>query len=236
LIDEWSTSLGGDWYSAETEQRIVDQGDVLVASAPTLVAHLESMSGRSALLLPNAVNLKLFDREKRYDEPHDLPAGDPRILYIGALWGEWFDWDLLEKMAQTYPDSAVTLIGDYRGQSPFEAPNVHFLGLKPQTTLPAYLQHSDVSIIPWEISPITQATSPLKVFEYLAMKVPVVAPRITPLIDLPYVFTAASHEEFIGNIDKARNCVMEDGVLDAFIRENSWEARIDKLAQVVRGI
>jgi glycosyltransferase involved in cell wall biosynthesis/GT2 family glycosyltransferase len=236
LIDEWNTSLGGDWYSAETEQRIVDQGDVLIASAPSLVEHLEGMSGRSAHLLPNAVNLKLFDREQQYDEPADLPPGYPRILYIGALWGEWFDWELLQKMAQAYPNSAVTIIGDYRGQCPFEEPNVHFLGLKPQTTLPAYLQHSDVTIIPWEISPITQATSPLKVFEYLAMKVPVVAPRINPLIDLPYVFTASNHEEFIENIEKARHCEMDEEVVDAFIRENSWEARIEMLAEVVRGI
>jgi polysaccharide pyruvyl transferase CsaB len=236
LIDEWNTSLGGDWYSVETEQRIVDQGNVLVASAPSLVEHLEDLSGRSALLLPNAVNLKLFDRAQQYDEPADLPPGDPRILYIGALWGEWFDWELLQKMAQAYPDSAVTVIGDYRGQCPFEEANVHFLGLKPQTTLSAYLQHSDVTIIPWVISPITQATSPLKVFEYLAMKVPVVAPCINPLIDLPYVFTASNHEEFIENIEKARNCAMDEEVLDAFIRKNSWEARIEKLAEVVKGI
>lgn len=188
------------------------------------------------MLLPNAVNLRLFDRRQRYEEPGDFPEGDPRILYIGALWGEWFDWDLLQKIGRAYPDGALTVIGDYRGQCPFEEPNLHFLGLKPQTTLPAYLQHADVTIIPWEISPITQATSPLKVFEYLAMKVPVVAPRINPLIDLPYVFTSTTHEEFIENIEKARACEMSEEVLDAFIRENSWETRINKLAEVAKGI
>jgi glycosyltransferase involved in cell wall biosynthesis len=209
---------------------------LLVASAPSLVERLKEMTGRSVLLLPNAVNLKLFDRGRKYEEPEDLPAGDPRILFIGALWGEWFDWDLLQKIVQAYPNSALTVIGDYRGQCPFSEPNLHFLGLKSQTTLPAYLQHSDVTIIPWEISSITQATSPLKVFEYLAMGAPVVAPRINPLLDLPYVFTSSDHDEFIENIEKARTCEMEEGVLDEFIKANSWEARIDKLAEYIGGI
>jgi glycosyltransferase involved in cell wall biosynthesis len=236
LIDEWNTSLGGDWYSAKTEQRIVRRSRVLVASAPGLVEHLEELSGRTAVLLPNAVNLKLFDRKQQYDEPVDLPQGDPRILYVGALWGEWFDWDLLQKLAQAYPASAVTVIGDYRGQCPFSEPNLNFLGLKPQTTLPAYLQHSDVAIIPWKISPITQSTSPLKVFEYLAMGVPVVAPKINPLLDLPYVFLAQDHDEFIQNIEKARTIEIEDSVLDDFIQANSWQARIDELARHIGGI
>jgi polysaccharide pyruvyl transferase CsaB len=236
LIDEWNTSLGGEWYSSDIERRIMARSGLLVASAPSLVERLKEMTGRSVLLLPNAVNLKLFDREQVYDEPEDLRRGEPRILYIGALWGEWFDWDLLQKIAQAYPNSALTIIGDYRGQCPFHEPNLHFLGLKPQTSLPAYLQHSDVTIIPWEISSITQATSPLKVFEYLAMAVPVVAPRINPLVDLPYVFTSSDHSEFIMNIEVARKCEMDEEVLDEFIRANSWEARIDKLAENIGGI
>lgn len=236
LIDEWGTSLGAEWYSPRTEQRIVDRSELLVASAPDLVERLEEMSGRSALLLPNAVNLNLFNRALEFEVPDDLPEGDPIILYIGALWGEWFDWDLLGKIARSYPDAALTVIGDYRGQSPFTAPNAHFLGLKPQVKLPAYLKHSDVTIIPWEISPITQATSPLKVFEYLAMGVPVVAPKINPLLDLPYVYLSENHDEFIENIERARSCVMDEVVLDEFNKANSWQARIDELAMHIGGI
>ena len=59
----------------------------------------------------------------------------------------------------------------------------------------------------------------MKVFEYLAMGVPVVAPRINPLLDLPYVFTSSSHEEFIENIEAARNCVMDEEVLEGFLED-----------------
>jgi polysaccharide pyruvyl transferase CsaB len=231
LIDEWNTSLGGEWYSERIERKIIDGCDVLMASAPSLVERLHESSGQEVLWLPNAVNLLLFDRNRRYYPPHDLPKDRPRILYIGALWGEWFDWELLQQIAQAFSTGSLTVIGDYRGQSPFEEPNLHFLGLKPQMELPAYLQHADVAIIPWKISPITQATSPLKIFEYLAMGTPVVAPKLNPLEGIPYVFLAKDHEAFLENIELAQGCEMEEQILDAFLQQNSWQARIDKLAE-----
>ena len=112
----------------------------------------------------------------------------------------------------------------------------HFLGLKDQTTLPSYLIHVDVAIIPWKISPITQATSPLKIFEYLAMGVPVVAPKLRPLADLPYVFLAEDHDEFLEKINEALVCRTEDEVLDSFNLSNSWKTRIERLAEEVSGI
>jgi glycosyltransferase involved in cell wall biosynthesis len=233
LIDEWNTSLGGDWYSEAVEQQVVDRSDILMASAPSLVDRLEKASGREALLVPNAVNLHLFNRETSYDLPPDLLSDSPRILYIGALWGEWFDWVLLQKIAQAYPQGSVTVIGDYHGQCSYDEPNLRFLGLKPQTVLPAYLQHADVAIIPWTIGPITQATSPLKIFEYLAMGTPVVAPRLDPLRGIPYVYLAQDHEEFIANISLAQDCEMEDHVLDRFLMQNSWQARMDQLAEQI---
>jgi polysaccharide pyruvyl transferase CsaB len=233
LIDEWNTSLGGEWYSEKVESTIIEHSHVLVASAPSLVKRLEDASGREVIWMPNAVNLRLFDRHQAYDVPQDLPEGTPKILYIGALWGEWFDWGLLQKIAQTFPRGAVTVIGDYRGQCPFVEPNLCFLGLKPQTTLPAYLQHSDVAIIPWKIGPITQATSPLKIFEYLAMGTPVVAPKLHPLEGIPYVFLSPDHEAFLESIARALNCEMDDHVLGTFLRENSWQTRIDHLARSV---
>ncbi|MCH7588316.1 MAG: polysaccharide pyruvyl transferase family protein [Chloroflexi bacterium] len=236
LIDEWNTSLGGDWYSPAVEAAIVRASDVLMASAPSLAKRLEKLSGKNVIELPNAVNLNIFDRRQTTSPPHDLPSGDPKILYIGALWGEWFDWELLHKIARANAEAALVVIGDYGGQSPFSEANVHFLGLKDQTTLPAYLMHADVAIIPWKISPITQATSPLKIFEYLAMGVPVVAPKLRPLADLPYVFLAEDHEEFLEKMSEALACKTEDKVIDAFLHSNSWKARIELLAEKVSGI
>jgi glycosyltransferase involved in cell wall biosynthesis len=163
-----------------------------------------------------------------------LVVGEFAICYIGALWGEWFDWDLLCKIALAYPKASVVVIGDYRGRCLQPLPNLHFLGLKAQVDLPAYLAYSDVAIIPWSISPLTHATNPLKVYEYLAMGKPVVAPTLKSLEGIPYVFASNSHDEFIANIEKARGIRIDEDVIESFIAHNSWAQRVSVLMNLAR--
>jgi len=229
LLDDWNTSLGGTWYSEEGERGIVALSDELVATEASLAQGLEARSGREVLLLPNAVNKQLFTTKRFYARPGDLPEEDSTILYIGALWGEWMDWDLLVELAKAHPQAAVVLIGDYHGECPEPPENLHFLGLKPQAELPAYLAHADVAIIPWKITPITQATSPLKVYEYVAMRVPVVAPDLRPLRDMPGVFTTSDSSSFIKKVGEISTITLPEDVLEEFDRNNSWEARLDLL-------
>ncbi len=230
LIDDWSTSLGGDWYSPEVERAIIEKSDVLTATAPVLAERLREWSGREVHLLPNAVNDRLFDPGRWYPRPADLPQAAWRMIYVGALWGEWFDWDLLLRLADAYPEAAVVVIGDYRGQCPEARANLHFLGLKAQRDLPAYLAYSDVAIIPWKVNEITRATSPLKVYEYLAMHKPVVAPDIPPLRGIPGVSLASDGEEFVKLVARARLLPFPDKAVREFISRNNWGARVATLS------
>ena len=123
----------------------------------------------------------------------------------------------------------MVVIGDYRGQCPSTEPNLHFLGLKPQASLPAYLANSSVAIIPWKVNKITRATSPLKLYEYLAMNVPVVVPDLPPLYDIPYVFLSKSTAEFLENIRAAMGATVDPELLQAYVRAHSWEHRVGQL-------
>jgi glycosyltransferase involved in cell wall biosynthesis len=233
LIDDWATSLGGNWYRPEVERAFIDRADVLTATAAPLVDRLRELSGRPVYLLPNAVNTRLFVPNRWYQRPADLPLAEWVMMYVGALWGEWFDWELLIRLADAYPEAAVVVIGDYQGQCPEQRPNLHFLGLKPQRDLPAYLAHADVAIIPWKVNKITQATSPLKVYEYLAMHRPVVAPDIQPLRGIPGVWLAKDPEEFVRLASWIRFELYPYSDVERFINDNSWTERIKILNQLV---
>ena len=154
------------------------------------------------------------------------------MIYIGALWGDWFDWGLLRRLAVAYAEAAVVVIGDYRQQMTSAPGNVHFLGLKAQAELPAYLAQAEVAIIPWKANAVTHATSPLKVYEYLAMRRPVVAPRLDALAGIPGVLLSSDTDAFIRNVGRARGVPL-DQAIDAFVRENSWAARVGTLMQQV---
>ncbi len=233
LLDNWDTALGASWYTPHIEQQIIETASALVATAPSLARHLEQQSGRPVSLLPNAVNTQLFDPARQQLRPADLPSAEWAAIYTGSLWGSWFDWDLLAQLAQAYPEAAIVVIGDYAGQCKAPPPNLHFLGLKPQRDLPAYLAHADVAIIPWKVNDITQATSPLKVYEYLAMHKPVVAPDIQPLRGLPGVYPATDAAEFVALVGRVRQIELPVGEMDAFVRQNNWQSRVDALLELL---
>lgn len=228
-IDAWETSLGGRWYSSEVEREIVAQSDVLTATAAALAERLETMSDRPVYLLPNAVDGDLFERKRRFRIPADFPQEELVLIYVGALWGDWFDWSLLNRIARDHPHAAVVVVGDYDRGSRVYPSNLHFLGLKAQEDLPAYLSHADVAIIPWRNCHITRSTSPLKVYEYLAMGLPVVAPHLPPLEGIPNVFLAPNADDFVRFIERANHNQLDEEILDHFVRANTWNTRIGEL-------
>jgi polysaccharide pyruvyl transferase CsaB len=234
LLDDWNTNLGGGWYSQEGEAKVVNLSQLLISTEESLASYLQSRFDRAVKLVPNAVNHRLFNPDRRYLKPADMPDAEWTMVYMGALWGDWFDWDLLVASALAFPSAAVVVIGDYRGECPSPPENLYFLGLKPQKELPAYLAHSDVALIPWKVSPVTQATSPLKVYEYLAMWLPVVAPALAPLMELPGVFCAADQDHFISLIRESRKLGKLDSILEDFVDRNSWRARIDQLEEELK--
>ena len=233
LIDDWDTSLGGSWYSGLIEEEIIRRCQGWMASAPSLVDRLEDLVPGPVLSLPNAVNQRLFNPDLGYRMPQDLPDADRILIYVGALWGEWFDWELLREAAVEYPESAVVAIGDYRGQCSDPPSNLHFLGLKAQKTLPAYLSAADLALIPWEVHKITRATSPLKVYEYLAMGLPVLAPDLPPLQDMPGVWLAGDREEFAALAGSLKRDDVPGQEVREFIRNNNWQSRVGELRSYV---
>jgi len=109
-----------------------------------------------------------------------------------------------------------------------------FLGLKPQWILPGYLAYSDVAIIPWKVSPVTQATSPLKIYEYLAMHCPVVAPDLKPLRGIPGIFLSKDYDEFIEfSRSINRSTIFENNVED-FVKRNNWKNRVEQMLDLLK--
>lgn len=231
LIDLWGSELGAGWYSPKAERRLARSCDLLLASAPSLVGHLAGLAARPVHLVPNAFNSEVFDATPEYERPADLPAG--RIaLYVGALWGGWFDWDLVGSTATALPETQFVFVGDHRGEGGALPSNCHFLGLKPQSELPAYLAHSDLGFLPWRVDALTHATSPLKVFEFAAMGLPVVAPDLEPLRGLPGVRRATDAATFTSFVATTSKATLDPGAsseMRDFSRENSWERRVDTI-------
>lgn len=227
-IDNWDTSLGAEFYEEGLFRQFAEEASLVTVTARLLGEKIREVSPRREFLyLPNAVNSTLFEPMKTYEKPVDLVQGKKTLLYFGSLWGEWFDWEKVIYVAEHCP-CEINLIGGYGGV-PVDMQklpsNIHFLGEKKQDTLPAYLAHSDIALLPFKNSEIGKYVSPLKVFEYIAMNKPVLATPLDDISGYPNVFVSDDKEEWAKAV--TAEWTIEDTAV--FTSKNSWYARCNAI-------
>lgn len=231
-IDNWETSLGSLLYDKESFNTFVDISDYLIATSIELVNQLKSYTNKDIEYLPNAVDINIFEPSYKEKPVEDLIKGHNKtLLYYGSLWGEWFDWDLLNKVAQECEDSSFNIIGDY---APIQnnirnlPKNIHFLGLKKQSELPAYLKETDFAILPFKNCDIGRYVSPLKIFEYIAMGKYVLSEPLPDVIGYPNTFCSSRADEWIKVINSTVNIEEYAG----FISSNNWYERCNRILEI----
>src|SRR4029079_4607165 len=112
--------------------------------------------------------------------------------------------------------------------------NVRVLGQQPYESMPQYLYHFDVCIIPFKINAITEATDPVKVYEYLSAGKPVVTVALPELEMLrEYLYIATDKDDFILQLDHA--IAEDDSEMVArrrrVVRQHTWAERYRQIEQ-----
>ncbi len=221
--------------TAADEERLVREADLVLATSARLEERLRALRP-DVLRLPNAGDERHFSRlPPRGDGPlARLPR--PVVGYYGAI-SAWFDTDAVRTAARRHPDWSFALIGDTRGADLGdlgELPNVHLLGERAYADLPAYVASFDVCTIPFRRTPLTEATHPVKIFEYFATGKPVVArrlPELEPFADVVELYETP--EEFVAALERSvRESVIAGEKPDRrrkIARENTWQQRFDTL-------
>jgi len=226
VIDDWSDpALGGDWYTAETERWYLQTADHVIASAPDLVERCADL-GVPAVLVPNGVNVRVFSAAGDVEGQLAEHSG-PVFGYHGSLYGNWFDWASLERVARSYPEALIVIIGDDKVHRPAMPENVRFVGLMPQTDLPPWVRGFDVGLLPFVLSGTTHAVSPLKVYEYLACGVPVAAPPLRALDGIASIYVA---DALVDAVTAALAAEPVDVL--AARRDHGWRQRIDTITSL----
>lgn len=240
-IDNWETSLGEMFFDEATLESMLQNADMITATAKKLVQQTEmylkkyGIVNKKVYYLANAVDDDLFEPRKEYKKPEDLYTNEKTLIYYGSLWGNWFDWDIIKKVADSSAYISINLIGDYSGirQKVEEMPNnVHFLGLKKQEELPAYLQYSDFAILPFKQGSIGDYVSPLKIFEYISMNKEVIATELPDINGYPNTYTSLESEDWINHIMNSKNDV-NISARDEFINKNNWYSRCSEMLDVL---
>ena len=113
-----------------------------------------------------------------------------------------------------------------------ERKNVRYFGKKPYDVLAGYVHYFDVCMIPFVLNEITEATSPVKLFEYMAMEKPVVSTALPECMKYDPVVIAYSQEEFVEAVYDCWNGREDQKRKEQLNRcawENDWSAKAGKL-------
>lgn len=230
-IDVWDGVLGAGWYEESAEDAVLARAEVLSASSVLLRDELAQRTRRDVVLLENGVDPHVFDPRARRVAPADLRRGTPTVVYVGSLWGEWVDLDLVAEVARALPHATFNLIGPAGSRRLPASSNVFALGPRPQRDVPAYLTAADVAIVPFVTNRLSAAVSPLKAFEYLAMARPVVSTPLPELEGIPGVTIAPDAAAFASAIAAAARAAFPREEAAAFVARHTWQARVDRLLE-----
>ncbi len=195
------------------QRKALSEAKVVLASSGSLRDDIISFR-KDTLLVPNAVFPEDFAIHENTAVPDDLSGilgqKKPLIGYYG-IFSKWkIDYELILYCAQKLPRVNFILIGPAvsfdRSLSEYEwekISNIYFPGEKKYQTLPSYSRHFDVAILPLIVNEVTNAISPVKLFEYFAMGLPVVSTNIAECRKYQAVNIAKDHEDFVKQIQKA---------------------------------
>jgi GT2 family glycosyltransferase len=242
VIDDLDVFPGDKTQLQKNHNDLLKEADIVLVTADRLMKQVKQIRA-DALMCPNAVELEHFAQASETGPtsiPTDLASiirtDRPVIGYYGAL-ARWFDYDLVRQAAQKHPDWDFVLIGPNHDHTLLASnilslPNIHWLGAREYSQLPGYLRHFSVATIPFLVNDITLATSPIKLFEYMAARKPIVTSDMPECRKYPGVLVARDTKEYIDHLESALTLTHDSAYLAQLYRtaqENTWEVRVRQI-------
>ncbi len=198
-----------------------------------------------AVYLPNAVEYERFEAltapEPLLPQFVSFAGRFSRIAgYYGAI-ADWMDVNLIVETARLRPDWGFVLIGFKLAGAPSlrtleKASNVLIMDAQKYENLPGYLARFTVAFIPFKVNAITEATSPLKLYEYFAGGKPVITTPMPECSAYEDVLIVGNASQFTTALDTAARRAADPAFVarvKAIGEKNSWKARVQEVRSLL---
>ena len=249
-VDDIAAQEGIDTASFRAaESRFAARADLVLASAPALARRLRAFSS-NVLDAPNVADTGLFETALEPSPPAPLdpaiaalPA--PRIVFTGAIVSIKLDIALLVELARARPSWSFALVGPVGPGDPRTdvsalraEPNIHLLGRRAYTQLPDVLRGADAGLIPYARNELTASIFPMKVYEYLAAGLPVLATPLPALAGVAGVLIAGDAQGMASMLERelAADSPERRAERSLAAAEHSWERRLSEIAAAITAL
>lgn len=225
---------------------LAQKADLIVASQLDMAKPIVDSHRGHILELPNAVDFEAFGGGRDLPEPEQIAhISKPRIGYAGRI-NRKVNLRLLLDLAQKRTEWSWVLVGplgslgsrekEAQWASLLRLRNVHWLGAKSTSELPAYTAAIDVHLLCYDVeaAPWTLYGSPLKLYECLAAGRPVICAPLKSVSAIEGVVRiAATQQQWETGIAETLELSGTDltAKCQAIAKRNDWNARVDLLEQ-----
>jgi len=241
-LDEISKEINpalSDFCLVRHDYLLHDEDILLVTSADNLYEKSSRYRGKNLICTPNGVRLEDWILEENPSVPAEIAGivqeGKPIVGYYGSF-AVWMNYDYIKALSAARPDVNIVMIGyDYDwGKGAFaqsrisELPNVHILPAQKYYNLKYFSRFFDAGIVPFREYELTKSVSPVKMFEYMAQGIPVVASGMDECRKYASCQVADSAEQFVEMVNRALG-LKHDSAYMAQLRQdaeaNTWKSR-----------
>lgn len=243
VMDELSAFRVADPNLSGLEQKLLARADVVFTGGVSIYRSKRAYNPNTHLF-PSGVDQAHFAAalSPSTQVPEDIATLHRPVLGFYGVIDERIDLKLLSAAARLTPEWEWVMIGPVLKIAPSSLPrrrNLHYLGPRDYSTLPAYLKGFDVAIMPFALNEATRYISPTKTLEYLAADRSVVSTHVPDVVELygEVVRFGSTPEEFVAQCRAALAESDEDRasrreIQRALLVEHSWDdiaARMEEL-------
>ena len=216
----------------------------VVVTAEMLKQDVIKQRGEKNLIFSsNGVDTSFFetyDKNFKFEQEFTniLANKKTNLCYYGAL-AKWFDYDLIKEIAKTDKYNII-LFGIKYDESYDEniknEKNIYFMGPRDYKILKNYAKKMDILCVPFKINNITRATSPVKLFEYMALEKPIVTTDMNECRKYKSVLIGKNHKDFLKKLEEATKLEKDKEyikLLQKEAKENDWSNKAKAIIEEI---
>ncbi len=210
------------------ERRLIDRAELVLFSSATLA---ERVCGRASVRRFEIVNNGVADSwlagEPAAPRAPTVTSEGLVLGYFGTI-SHWFDWPLVLRLLEALPGAHLEVAGPIEAPLPSH-PRVRHVGMLRHVDLASFAARCDVLVMPFIVNRLIQSVDPVKLYEYVALGRPAIAPRYAESERFaPWVGLYRDFDEALTLLRRPQ-APTQGALRRAFLAANTWSLRMRQI-------